>query len=245
MKINEGLRIHDLESIVMPIISIDEFESKIDDSVIVVGFYVDDLEPAKDLNRFIQKGSVSIVDTDVSPAPNKEGYFMVFVEIPRDNQFPERVLTLLHSLKDLVKINTWTFKGFKIQGVKDVNEENLSKFIRLEKKKSKEEIKNETSMKEFFKYTYLDGLLIENDNITLKCGNWIRKYKLLGYGPLNTLYETHNLHNKPIDFSSKQMYYNGELSRNLGPSWIVYSLDKNIVIQNPKDGKIVVLNVME
>ena len=47
-KINEGLRVGDLENLVSPKISIDEFESKSgsDDEILVVAFYVKDDQPA-------------------------------------------------------------------------------------------------------------------------------------------------------------------------------------------------------
>ena len=63
----EGLKEGDLEELLIPMISIDEYESKLDDDSIVVAFYVRDRDPSYDLNRFIQKGASAILDTDVSP----------------------------------------------------------------------------------------------------------------------------------------------------------------------------------
>lgn len=233
----EGLREGDLEDLVMPLISIDEFESKIDDGAVVVGFFVTDIEPCRDLNRFIQKSSVALLDTDISPAPNSEGYFMVFVELPRDKQFPSRLVTLLHSLKDLVKINKWTFKAHKMKGVKDVTEDNLTKFIRLEKQKTKEEIKKEKEVKEFFTNSFLDSLLVEGKFITLQSGSWKRSYELVDFGPMTTLYESHSLYGQPLSFDPKHTFLTSELHRNLGVAWLVYPLGESIVIQNPKTAK--------
>ena len=79
--LNEGLRPDDLEDLVLPILSIDEYESKIEDDGIVVGFYTQYKDPANDLNRFIQKSAIDILDSEVSPAPTEDGYFIVFVEL--------------------------------------------------------------------------------------------------------------------------------------------------------------------
>ena len=50
---------HDLVDLVIPKISLDEFSPKTGENkdVIVVGFYVDDLDPAKDLSNFIETGA--------------------------------------------------------------------------------------------------------------------------------------------------------------------------------------------
>lgn len=131
--LTEGLREGDLIDLVLPLITIDEYESKIDETAIVVGFFVKDIEPAKDLNRFIQKSAVSLLDTDVSPAPNSQGYYMVFVEFLRNEDFIKKIFMLIDNIRDLVGIKTWTFKAYKIDGVHDLNEKNLKKYIRLVK----------------------------------------------------------------------------------------------------------------
>ena len=100
----EGLKEGDLEELLIPMISIDEYESKLDDDSIVVAFYVRDRDPSYDLNRFIQKGASAILDTDVSPAPNEDGFYMVFVEFLRDEDFPNKLLNTLGSLRGLTGI---------------------------------------------------------------------------------------------------------------------------------------------
>ena len=74
-KLKEGMRENDLDDLVLPLITIDEYVSKIGDDkeVIVVGFFVEDEDPANDLSRFIDRSVTNILDTDVSPVPNEEG----------------------------------------------------------------------------------------------------------------------------------------------------------------------------
>ena len=66
-KLDEGLRENDLDDLVLPTITIDDFEPKSgdDDEVVVVTFRAKDDEPANDLASFIEKGSHDILDTEV------------------------------------------------------------------------------------------------------------------------------------------------------------------------------------
>ena len=78
----------DLVDLVIPKVSLDEFAPKTGDNkdVIVIGFYVDDLDPAKDLSNFIESGAYETLDCEASPASNEDGHYMVFVEVDRDDK---------------------------------------------------------------------------------------------------------------------------------------------------------------
>jgi len=110
-KLTEGLMPGTLDHLILPMISIDEYESKIDDRrVIVVGFFVNDLDPADDLSMFIDKSSSDILDTEVSPSPTPDGYYMVFVEITRDSNFTKIVIEMLGQVENLCSITDWEMK---------------------------------------------------------------------------------------------------------------------------------------
>lgn len=110
MKLLEGLLQHDLDFTVMPLISIDEYCSKIDDrKAIVVGFYLTDSDPAADLAAFIEKGVVKVLDTDVSPAPTEDGHYLVFVEMYRNEHFPKKLLKILDEIENITNIDNWEF----------------------------------------------------------------------------------------------------------------------------------------
>ena len=110
MKINEGLQQHDLDFTIMPLVSIDEYESKIDDrKAIVIGFYVTENDPATDLAAFIEKGIIKVLDTDVSPAPTEDGHYLVFVELDRNDKFPENLLKIIEEISNVTNIEEWEF----------------------------------------------------------------------------------------------------------------------------------------
>lgn len=109
----ERLESNALEHLIAPLISIDEYESKIDDKkVIVTAFFVRDYDPAVDLSSFIERSSIRPLDTEVSPAPNDEGWYLVFVEMSRDEEFPDRVCNLVDQVDNLTNVKTWQFTPY-------------------------------------------------------------------------------------------------------------------------------------
>ena len=123
-----GLKAGDLDDLVSNLISIDEFESKIDnEEAIVVGFKVDDKEPAQDLSRFIEKSTVDLMDTEVSPAPDTDGKYIVFVEFSRDKAFPHNLVSVLKSMENLTNIKLEEYRlqpDFREKLLKEIEIEN-------------------------------------------------------------------------------------------------------------------------
>lgn len=102
-QIKEGVEYGDLKSLITTNISVAEFEPKTgtDDDVVVLGFYADDEAPANDLASFIEKSSVSVLDTEVSPAADEDGYYMVFVELDNEDLM-KKVFALIEDVSRLV-----------------------------------------------------------------------------------------------------------------------------------------------
>lgn len=111
-KIDEGLRPGDLEHLILSNVSVDEFEPKSGqpDNVVVVGFYAEDQEPANDLASFIERGSHDILDTEVSPAPDDEGRYLIFVEMNRDESMFDNTVKILKDIGKLTKVDEWEIK---------------------------------------------------------------------------------------------------------------------------------------
>lgn len=128
-KLHEGMWAGDLTDIVQPLVSIDEFESKIDDNAIVIGFYVSDEDAATDLNRFIQRSPVNIIDSDQSPSPDMDGYFMVFVEILYDERVANNIKKILDEVNPLVGVSTWQVKIRNYQKKFNFDEDKIKKCL--------------------------------------------------------------------------------------------------------------------
>jgi len=111
----EGLRPGDLENLVLPEITVDDFEPKSGspENIVVVSFYVKDLEPANDLASFIERGAHDIIDTEVSPAPDEDGNYVIFVEMNRDDSLMESFMKILQDVKKIVKIDKWNVEFYQ------------------------------------------------------------------------------------------------------------------------------------
>jgi hypothetical protein len=105
--LKEGLRANDLCGMVKNIISVDEYQSKIDERAIVIAFYACDRSAAEDLNRFIQKSYVDLLDTEVSAAPDQKGNYMVFVEMAMNDQSAKAVAQLCGDINAISSISQW------------------------------------------------------------------------------------------------------------------------------------------
>lgn len=114
-RLEEGLRPGDLEHLILNKVSIDQFEPKTgsDKEVLVMGLYSKDEEPAHDLARFIERGYVGVKDTEVSPGPDEDGNYMVFVEINKDKETMKRVVEILNDIKSVTTVREWqlNFQG--------------------------------------------------------------------------------------------------------------------------------------
>ena len=109
-----SLKNEDLHGTILPTVSIDEFEPKAgeDTEVIVVAFYLLDQDPADDLNTFIQRGVIDSLAVEVSPNTDDEGRYLVFVEMERDDTFPNKFQALLKDIENVSGKMDWKVKTY-------------------------------------------------------------------------------------------------------------------------------------
>jgi len=242
LKLTEGLRENDLQELVLPLLTIDEYDSKVDDDAIVIGFYVQDLEPANDLNRFIQKSSVVLLDTEVSPAPDENGYFLVFVEFTRDDDVKMKINMIVEEIQNLVGIDPseWTFTCYGHDKIFELNEKNLQVLIRT---KPIEVLKQEVFLEElheFFQPSILDSVSLIENVLTLR-----RRSERIGgaiewFGPVEDLSESY--------FSNSILSEEANRSCRiwegvLGQGWQVNIQNPYVFITNTDSANVLVLTV--
>jgi hypothetical protein len=108
----EGLQYKDLEGIMKNTVHIDEFASKMgdDDDIVVVSFFVRDLQAAKDLVGWFEKGYDFVLDADRSPGEIKPSRYLVYVELRRRPNVAKQVGTLIEDLGTLTEFDAkdWT-----------------------------------------------------------------------------------------------------------------------------------------
>jgi hypothetical protein len=118
-QINEGVEFGDLQSLVSSDVSVAEFEPKTgtDDDVVVIGFFCKEEAPANDIATFIEKSTVDILDTEVSPNPDENGFYLVFVEVENENLM-QTVFELLDDVSRLTEIEEWSVDFYEGSTIK-------------------------------------------------------------------------------------------------------------------------------
>jgi hypothetical protein len=129
----EGLEAGDLARLIHPELHVDEFKSKLGDDadVVVISFKVDSKEPANDLVAFVEKGYEWVVDADVSSGEMDDGSYIVFVELDRNEQLAENVMSLLEDMMNLTEQSPedWRVRYYKSHKETQLSLESLQQLI--------------------------------------------------------------------------------------------------------------------
>lgn len=98
-----SLRPGDLESLVLTRLSLDEYKSKLgnDRDIIVMAIGVSEESAAHDLGDFIERGPFKIWDVDISPAPDKFGNYIVFIELARSHLMWHTIIAIFEHTEKL------------------------------------------------------------------------------------------------------------------------------------------------
>ena len=233
-KLNEGLKANSLDHLILPLLTVDEYESKIDDNrVVVVGFFVFDKDPAEDLASFVDQSSISVLDTEVSPAPTPEGYYVVFVELLRNSDLPGELFKILGEVKNLCNIDKWQMQFTGQAEPIDLTDQSLTENIILdpkeleieddkeEKKKKKKKKKRKAKVAEDMDFWYecnADSIVINENQITFKKNQFNYTYVIDENIPISAI----NLI-ESIDVN--------KLQHILGPNYNVWSMQDKLVVE--------------
>lgn len=237
----EGLKENDLEDLVRSELSIDEYESKLDDDSIVVSFAVEDKDPAGDLNRFIQKGAVEILDTDVSPAPNQDGDYLVFVEMLRDDKFPERLVQMLHSLEGLTAVSKWTARVYDQEEIIPVTVEQVRSHCRLYAIDDADTV--DESLAEFFRNSDLENMVVEGNRITLEGQKSTMAFDLVDHGSFDVVKERNAVLTQGLRLDEAAQHNVSRISALLGDHWVVEHLQNHVLLSSPLSEDVVLLRL--
>jgi hypothetical protein len=110
--LNEGLDYHDLEGIVTPRVTVDEYAAQMgkDSEIVTLAFIVKNKQAGEDLSDWFERGYDFVLDAQVSDGELTSGTYLVFVEMNRRTTVPERIVTLLDDLETLtdIPLKNWT-----------------------------------------------------------------------------------------------------------------------------------------
>jgi hypothetical protein len=236
-KLTEGLLAHDLDYLVMPLISIDEYESKIDDrKAIVVGIYVTDLDPANELSSFIEKGVVPVLDTEVSPAPTEDGYYVVFIEIDRNERFIKRMLNIVDSISNLTNVDKWEFSPYHSDKEENypLTAEMLKKHVNLDPNsveirdsKEKDQEKQEDQIAEFLQNSTVESVAIDEQTLILNDHLLEQHYEIVDFSKnVDTLSFT------MPELGNRQLAESARLQNMIGYGYTVNVAGEHLVVVN-------------
>lgn len=231
-KLHEGLSRNALDFLIQPLMSIDEYSSKISDKrAIVIGFFINELDPANDLSNFIDRSSVPILDTEVSPAPTPDGYYVVFVELQRDEDFPKNVIELLDDINNITNIKEWTFQSPKHEDPLPTTLGNLKKYVELSQDNMPDDVNDDDvkDLKEFWEFADLDTVQINESVITFIKHSVPHRYRIINESPDGAL-----------EFGIESETRN--LQSLLGPAYNVWMVGKRLVVEHC-DESIVLQNI--
>lgn len=123
----------DLKRLVHNEIHIDEFESKLGKNrdVIVLSFKVAGKAPSQDICAFVEKGYDWVLDADISSGEMNDGDYIVFIELPRDQDCVSHIMEMMSDLMNLTEqeLSDYRVRYRHDQTDNSLDEETLTQMI--------------------------------------------------------------------------------------------------------------------
>jgi hypothetical protein len=256
MSLKEG----DLKNVVLKKLSIDEFEPKTGDAkeVLVLGFQVTESNVGEDLYGFLNGAVVEVRDIEVSPNPNDNGYYMVFVEMDRKEGVVEDIKTLIRDTERLAGKLAWEARTYLNDDYLPLSEDEIYEYIitdpanyvtreefenqraarieeqkRLEEQAAAEAAAQDRSNQilEFLKDSNLLQAGINEGRLVLQDSRNVVALELVDFGPSSEVMLQHGIKESAIKFDFDKVLF-GKLKGMLG-EMAALPIDQYVVIYNP------------
>jgi len=195
-----GLKVQDLKDTVLKKVSIDEYEPKTGDSseVMVLGFSCKESSQGDDLYNFLNSSIFEIRDVEVSPNPNPDNYYMVFVELDRNENSLKTIREIITDVQNVTGKLDWIGKTHLTDDFHPMFDEGIAKFVIEDPEKyqtrdeweetqmaleleNKQQIKND-SILEFLKTTNLLSASINNNTLEIRDKFNEASLEIVGFG---------------------------------------------------------------
>ena len=220
-----GLRHLELNGMVIPLISIDEFEPKMGttEEVIVVSLFCKDELPAFDLDEFIDKSIVEFLDSEVSPNPNEDGLYLVFIEFKRQPNFWMKLYDLIKDIENVTGKLKWRVQPYLVDKLYALKDAELHDVVITKEQAYVPRQEFEQTVESYFQDS--DLLTFEADDTHIKIGGsgvqWI--FEFVGFGTTNNMVKRLRLNEQHIDLMHTSMAL-GSLRGMLGGNWEVQTI---------------------
>jgi|TARA_A100001011_G_scaffold157635_2_gene166142 hypothetical protein len=247
--INENLRHGDLAGVVTSKISVDEFEPKTGEKedVAVIGFYVTEQEAGNDLARFIAKSVYEHRDVEVTPNPNEDNLYMVFVEVDRKDGLVEGLRELAKDVVNISKDLDWKVKPLLSDSEIDLSDPVLETIIKqspesyITKEDYQAQIEKDklTEIEDFIiNNSNVGDAVLENNILSLKDYKYKVQLEFIQFGEGKVTLEEAGISEAAIDYDwDKSLVKQLESMRgNLN----IIPISKHIVFHNPATDQVLI-----
>lgn len=242
----------DLKGTIADLISIDEFEPKTGtkEELIVVAFYAIDEMPAKDMDSYLERSHLSFIDVEVSPNPNEDGYYLVFVEMKRNNEFVASFHSMVKDVTRLTGKMEWKISPYLSDNLYNLDDPRWEKFVITDDKsyKSKEEFSTKVAkqaqneslkqeLKEYFKNSTLTVFEQRGNRIKVGDAHGSIIMSIKDFCTEAALVEKCDFVTKPILWESSSPTLK-LLTHALGSGWNVFQHEGDTFISNSWDDRV-------
>lgn len=234
MIVNEGLRKNDLVNMMSSMVSIDEYKSKIDDSAIVIAFYASSKDVAVDVNRFIQKSYVDLLDTEISAAPDQEGYYLIFVEMLLNDTTAKGISDICRELESLTGYDRWEIRVRGAGESEVVLSDAMAVMINTKLKQVVDDALSDSKV--------ISTKMKEN---AFEAFNGVTSMSFLiqDSGSYDDVYSRNSLHESHINMSMAAIRTSREMKTFLGENWSVDCMGSMYVAHNRNTDSLLLLTI--
>ena len=247
--INENLKHGDLSGVVVEKISVDEFEPKTGEKeeIAVIGFYVTEQAAGEDLARFISKSVHEHRDVEVTPNPNEDNYYMVFVEVDRQEGMVEGLRDLANDIINVSGKLDWQVKALLSDSELSLDDPMLETIIKqspesyITKEDYQAQIEKDklTEIEDFIiNNSNVGDAVLENNILSLKDYKYKVQLEFIQFGEGKVTLEEAGISEAAIDYDwDKSLVKTLEGMRgNLN----VIPINKHIVFHNPATDQVLI-----
>lgn len=221
-----GLRFEELKDMIVPLISVDEFEPKTgtNEEVIVVAFFAKDELPAYDLDDFIDKSIIDFVDSEVSPNQNDEGLYPVFVEFRRQPNFWMKLYNLVKDIQNVTGKMDWEVQPYLVDRLYKLHDPALHDVVITREQDYVPKKEFDSTVESYIKDS--DLLIFEQSDRHMKLGgphgNVVVEF--VDFGNADRILNRLRLNESAMDLSGSAL--TTSLRRMLGENWDISLIDK-------------------
>ena len=250
-----GLHTGDLQDTMLKKISIDEYEPKTGDAseVLVLGFSLRESTQGQDLYNFLNSSIFEIRDVEVSPNPNPDNYYMVFVEIDRNDKVLENIRNIVKDVENISGKLPWIGKTHLNDDFLPLFDEGISQYVisdpekymtkeQFQQQKAEEQavldakVESDNSIMEFLKSSNLLKASINNNTLEVEDKFNEAKLEVVGFGEAKDIMAEIGINESAIgDMDSTLKQFNNMLGE-----MRAIPINEYIVIFHPSQSNVLV-----